>query len=136
MQIRTLIAAAALAGLLPVAASAQYGTYRIQDYFDVSKRVTITGSVVSFKWLSSFSEIWLDMTDAQGSVVRWKVETHSANALRTCGWSRDTLVQGDLVTIEGVPSLDGTRTMRALSVTHADGRRFPVPGLYSDGCRS
>jgi Family of unknown function (DUF6152) len=42
--------------------------------------------------------------------------------LRRQGWTRDSLKEGDQVTVEGYPAKDGAKLASAKKITLADGR--------------
>jgi hypothetical protein len=47
----------------------------------------------------------MDVTDARGKVINWKLEGYSAAMLNRLGWKRNaTIVPGDTVTIVGYRS--------------------------------
>jgi hypothetical protein len=67
--------------------------------------------------------VYFDVADA-GKTTNWAVELNSPNALLRAGWKRDTLKQGDVVTIEGSLAKDGSPTGNARSVTTATGQKL------------
>jgi hypothetical protein len=71
--------------------------------------------------MNPHSWIHLDVTDADGTTVRWEVETGSTNALFRRGWRPDTLRAGDEILIEGYGARDNTFTANARSVRLANG---------------
>ena len=119
MTIRTLAAAAALAGLAPVAAAAHHS---FAVYFDSTADVTIKGKVTAFRFTNPHGVISLEVTDAQGGVQEWRAETNAPVVLQRRGWKRDSVKPGDVITIDGWPSRDGKPYIRLRRAVHADGR--------------
>jgi hypothetical protein len=58
-----------------------------------------------------------------GKVERWRVETGSTNALFRRGWRKDSLREGDHVTIDAFRAKDGSNTANASQVKLPDGRQ-------------
>jgi hypothetical protein len=109
-----------LAGMLSAVLSAAAHHSFAAD-FDENKPVRLTGKVVKFEMMNPHSWIHLDVTDADGTTVRWEVETGSTNALFRRGWRPDTLRAGDEILIEGYGARDNTFTANARSVRLANG---------------
>jgi hypothetical protein len=81
--------------------------------FDVTKPVTLRGTVTKVEWRNPHVWVYLDVTDERGSVTAWQCEGGAPNALTRLGWSRETLKLGDPVTIEGYLAKDATNTCNA-----------------------
>jgi hypothetical protein len=92
--------------------------------FDDKKPVTIDGTVVKFEFMNPHSWIHINVKDPDGKVVRWSVETGSTNALFRRGWRKDSLREGDHVTIDAFRAKDGSNTANANSVKLPDGRQL------------
>ena len=54
----------------------------------------------------------------------WAFELGSPNGLMRQGWTRNSLKQGDVVTVQGSRARDGSTNSNARSVTTADGKRL------------
>ena len=92
--------------------------------YDAGKPVTLKGKVTKVDWVNPHSWVHIDVTDADGKVTNWSCETAPPNILYRQGWRRDSLKEGDEVTIEGFAAKDASATMTANSVTLANGRRM------------
>ena len=91
--------------------------------FDRAKQVTLKGTVTKVEWMNPHVWIYLDVPDANGKPVKWQCEYGAPNALKRSGWNRESIKEGDKLTIEGSMSKDGTNTCNASSSVLADGRR-------------
>jgi hypothetical protein len=70
--------------------------------FDITKPVTLVGSVTKIEWTNPHAYLFVDVKDAQtGAVTNWEIEMGSPNGLTRLGWTRTLLKPGDGVTIEG-----------------------------------
>lgn len=119
MSARALTAAAVIACLAPLAASAHHS---FAVYFDAGKSVTITGKVTAFRFTNPHGTIVLEVADTQGQVREWRAETNAPVVLQRRGWTRDSVKPGETITVEGWPSRDGKPYIRLRRATHADGR--------------
>ena len=100
--------------------------------YDAAKKVTLKGKVTKVDWVNPHSWVHVDVTESDGKVTNWSCETAPPNILYRQGWRRDSLKEGDEVTIEGFAAKDATATMTASSVTLANGRRM-LAGSNTDG---
>ena len=138
----TSIAAAAVAASLPLAAHHSFSAE-----FDASKEIKATGSVTRLDWQNPHGWIHLTVTelcertaargpdakeqewacrtpDSQEGAADWAFEIGSPNGLMRQGWTRNSLKQGDVVTVVGSRARDGSTNSNARSVTTAAGKRL------------
>ena len=90
--------------------------------FDRTKQVELKGTVTKFEFMNPHIWIYMDVTGPDGKVSKWQFEGGAPNMLKRNGWSRDSLRVGDVATIKGSLSKDGTNTVNSSSITLADGR--------------
>lgn len=88
--------------------------------FDVSRPVELTGTVVNIQWTNPHAWVYIETEDEQGNVESWAVEFLGVITLMRRGMSPDTLGAGDLVTITGFGSRDGSNTANASSLTKVE----------------
>jgi len=90
--------------------------------YDQTKRTTLKDAkVISYAWRNPHGIMALDVKDDAGEVVRWTLETGSPSSLMTDGWTKNSVVAGDVITVDVNPARNGTRFGRLLRVTKADG---------------
>ena len=92
--------------------------------FNTDVEKTITGTVNRFEWTNPHTWVWVDVTDAKGSVVTWGVEGMSPNYLARRGWSKNTFKPGDKVTMVVRPMRDGSAGGMFVRATLADGKQL------------
>ena len=93
--------------------------------YDVSRDVSMAGTVTEVVWRNPHIHIYVDVTDDAGNVVNYAVEGGTPNSLYRRGWRKDDLKPGDEVTIDGAaPSRNGSARVHLGSITTADGRQF------------
>jgi len=99
-------------------ASAHHGS----SNYDMSKSVSVKGTVTEFAFMNPHSAIHLEAKDDKGNAEKWLIEGDSPNNLARAGWTRDSLKPGDQVTIVGNRLKDGSKVMRLQKVIFADGK--------------
>jgi hypothetical protein len=67
--------------------------------FDMTKKVTLVGTVTSFEWTNPHSYIEIDVPDEKGAVKHWSIELGSPSILMQSGWKFSTLKAGEKLTL-------------------------------------
>ncbi len=80
----------------------------------------VEGVVSSFSFKNPHVLIYLDVTNADGSVTNWMSEGAAATNMRNRGWARDTFGAGDRIRIHGNPTHDGSPMVSIESVDILD----------------
>jgi Family of unknown function (DUF6152) len=122
MKSKVLILPAVALGLLMV--SGLIFAHHGSAMYDMTKPVSVKGTVTDFEFTNPHSGIHLDVKDGQGHVEKWFVETDSPNNLARSGWNRNSLKPGDQVTIIGNPAKDGSKVLRLQKVVFSDGQEL------------
>jgi len=105
-----------LAAIL-LGSTAANGHHSFSAEFDVGRPVDITGAVIDIEWTNPHAWVHVAVEDEQGNVENWAVEMLGVNALVRSGMSPQTVKPGDVLTITGYGSRDGSNTANASSVT-------------------
>ena len=92
--------------------------------YDQDKPIKLTGTVTKFDVTNPHSWIYIDVKNADGTVVNWGFETASAANLYRRGIRKDTVKPGTVVTIQGYLAKDGTNTGNAQTMTLPDGTQM------------
>ena len=96
-------------------------------FYDMKNRISITGQVIRFNFRNPHAIVELAVVGKDGVEQRWTAETSAPSALRRRGWSQDSLMPGETVTLNGVQANDGSLFMRIISATRADGTDIGLP---------
>jgi hypothetical protein len=125
-----LLAALLLVGVLvqPVQAHHSFAVF-----FDDARTVSVTGTVVEFRFLNPHGVIRLDVVGKEGKKEVWKVETNSPSILERRGWAKDSIKAGEVLTVDGWPSRDGANYLRMRSARHASGKPVGAPVAETTG---
>lgn len=112
----------ALAALLLVPATAGDATaHHSMSMFDITRTISVSGTVREFQWGNPHAYIQLTAEDAQGRPVEWSMEMGSPMYLYARGWRPRTLRPGMRVTIRAYPLRSGRPGGVVLDVTGPNG---------------
>ena len=126
MKLSVLAVFAVMSALLAVPAKAHHS---FNTFFDMSRTIAIEGVVTSFRLVSPHSEMLVDVPDASGKPVVWRItaRTGAVNAKRE-GWKAEDFI-GKRVKVEGNPTRrEGGTAMTAGVVTFLDGGKIVCLG--------
>ena len=102
--------------ILTVGATVIHGHHSAAGY-DPQREVSITGVVTNYEWANP--HIYIHVRSANDV---WEVEAGSPGVMRTRGWSTNTFVRGEPVTVTVHPPRDSARrTVQLVSIRKADG---------------
>lgn len=132
------VLAGAVAAMTPLVAHHSFSAE-----FDASREIKATGKVTKLEWTNPHAWFYVDVTEvcegpagsekskswkcaspAGAQPIDWAFELASPNGLMRLGWSRNSLKNGEVVTVEGTRAKDGSRKGNARSVAMADGKRL------------
>ena len=89
--------------------------------YDADAPVVLTGTVTKVEWTNPHARFYIDVSGGDGETENWNLELASPNVLRRNGWLRNSLQEGDEVTVEGSRARDGSNMANAGTVTLANG---------------
>ena len=122
-----------LAVLIAVlAATPLLGHHSLSKEFDSARAMRITGLITRVEWINPHVWIYLDVKDANGKIVPWRVQLAAIGALTRAGFDKKLLDFTSPVTIEGWPAHDGSFHAAGRLLTLPDGRAFDVADKWPD----
>jgi hypothetical protein len=96
--------------------------------YDSATIITLTGVVTKVEWTNPHMYIHLDVKDAAGKVTNWALEGYPPNTLKRTGFTRDSVKEGDTITITAYKAKDGSNMGAGREVTFQDGsKKFAGP---------
>ena len=101
-----------------------YAHHGFVSWFDMSRSVTVKGTVTGYDWTNPHSYIYLDVKNEKGAVEEWRIELGAPGMLARAGWRRDTLKSGDEITAIGNPAKDGKPMMHLSKIVFANGQEL------------
>jgi hypothetical protein len=119
---RLLILACLVAIALPAGAH-----HSISGQFDLSRSVTLTGTIDKVDWINPHAYVYLRVPGTSGAAATWALSTVPLPMLRKAGLTRDALAgkPGEMVTVSIHPSLDPKKRLGwLLKITYPDGHFY------------
>jgi hypothetical protein len=110
--------------LLLSPAGSTYAHHGFVSWFDMSRSVTVKGTVTTFDWTNPHSYIYFDVKDEKGAVQKWSAELGAVAMLARAGWRKDTLKPGDEITLTGNPAKDSKPMMHLDKIVLANGQEL------------
>src|SRR5262247_2364720 len=92
--------------------------------FDAKKPVHFTGTVTKMEWTNPHVWLYVDVKKPDGSVENWAFEAGTPNVLFRRGFTKNSLLPGTKVSVDGYQSKDGSRRANGRDITFADGRKL------------
>ena len=110
--------------LLALACAPAVAHHSLSGQFDVEKSVHITGTVSRVDWTNPHVYVYVDVKDASGGMVTWRLETLPVAMMRKAGLSKSELMgEGKPVDIDAYPARNGTPNLGyMLHLKFQDGR--------------
>ncbi len=90
--------------------------------FDMNGEITVEGTIVELEWRNPHAWLNIESENEAGELELWRIEFSNANSLIRRGWRPADLPVGARVTVHGLPSRDGSRTVDGEEVVLPDGR--------------
>jgi hypothetical protein len=92
--------------------------------FDFDKNVTVSGNVTYFSFTNPHSFIDMQVKDAKGTMIAWKVFATSKVVLQRYGWTPASVKAGDAITVTGHPDKLKPQEMYLTKIKFANGKEW------------
>jgi len=109
-------------GILLAAGAALQAHHSFSATYDGNKPITLRGKVVKLGWQNPHAHIYVGVTNADGKVVTWEVESAGPTTLMKQGLRKEDFVGAEVI-IKGYLAKDGTPTVNASSFTLVDSKK-------------
>ena len=90
--------------------------------FDANKPLKVKGTVTKMEWVNPHVWIHLDVKKPDGTVENWAFEAGTPNVLFRRGFTRQSLLPGTEIVIDGYQAKDNSRRGNGRDVTFPDGK--------------
>ena len=124
MKTKLIIAASTFALGLCGWASAVSAHHAFAAEFDANKPVNFKGTITKMEWVNPHTWLHISVKNANGTTEAWAIEAGTPNVLFRRGFTKDSLLPGTEVVVDGYRSKDGSRRANCRDVTFADGRKL------------
>ena|SRR5437773_1496920 len=131
MRRTKLFVAVTLVGVLLHAAPAR-AHHAFAAEFDIKKPVKLEGTVTKMDWINPHAWIHIEVKSPDGKFVGWMVEGGSPNVMLRRGFTKNSLLPGTVVVVEGYQAKNGENRANGANITFKDGKRLFLGGSNPD----
>jgi len=120
---RTVAVIAAGVGLLMAAAPA-IAHHAFAAEFDAKRPIKLQGTVTKMEWINPHAWIHVDVKKPDGKVESWMIEGGTPNTLLRRGFTKNSLLPGTEILVDGYQAKDGSLRANGRDLTLPDGRKL------------
>jgi hypothetical protein len=84
-----------------------YGHHGTGIAYDNTKPTVVKGTVTDFEWRNPHAQLFLDVKDTDGKILKWAVEMNSPGVMTRQGWTKKEFSPGDMISITVYPAKSG-----------------------------
>ena len=115
-----------------LAAAPAWGHHAFAAEFDADRPIKFKGTVTKMEWINPHAWIHIDVTGEDGKVTSWMIEAAAPNALLRRGWTKNSLLKGTEILVEGYQAKDGANRANGSIITFTDGKKLFVGSSAGD----
>ena len=120
---------AAMTGLVLTWSASVWAHHTQVTFYFMDEVVEVTGVVKRWALVNPHPELVLEVAGEGGETKEFTVYAlGAAGVMSRAGWTRDSLVPGETVTVQGSPSRGSGSSMAGRSVTKASGTVLSMSG--------
>ena len=121
---RTVAVIVAGIGLLMVAAAPAMAHHAFAAEFDAKKPIKLQGTVTKMEWINPHAWIHIDVKKPDGKIESWMIEGGTPNTLLRRGFTKNSLLPGTEIMVDGYQAKDGSMRANGRDLTLPDGRKL------------
>ena len=122
MRVRLTIAIVALGVLLTTTAVTVVAHHAFAAEFDANRPVEFTGTITKMEWVNPHVWLHMDVKKPDGTTESWAFEAGTPNVLFRRGVTKQSLLPGTVVKVDGYQAKDGTHRANGRDLTFTDGK--------------
>ena len=96
--------------------------------YDTSQNTILKGTVVEFDFINPHCQLFINVADESGALVKWDGEFTNPGTLHRRGWTKDMFKPGDQITMIGNRAKNGANVLRVMKLQMADGKEITALG--------
>jgi len=90
--------------------------------FDAKKPVNFKGTVTKMEWINPHAWLHVEVKKPDGTVENWAVEAGTPNVLFRRGFTKESLLPGTEIVVDGYQAKDGSHRANGRSLTLPNGK--------------
>jgi len=123
---RTKLAIAVVGAAWLTTAAPLWAHHAFSAEFDANRPVKLQGTVTKMEWVNPHAWIHIDVKKSDGTVEKWMIEGGTPNAMFRRGFTKDSLLPGTAIAVDGYQAKNGTLRANGRDLRLPDGRTLFV----------
>jgi len=124
MRTKLALIVAGLGLLIVMVAVPVWAHHAFSAEFDAKKPLKLKGKVSKMEWINPHAWIHIDVKGEDGKIEKWMIEGGTPNTLLRRGFTKNSLLPGTEIIVDGYQAKDGTNKANGRDLTLADGRKL------------
>jgi hypothetical protein len=92
--------------------------------FDANRAVNFKATVTKMEWVNPHVWIHVDVKEPDGTIQKWAIEGGAPNTLFRRGFTRESLLVGTEIVVDGYAAKDGSNRANGRELTFTDGHKL------------
>jgi hypothetical protein len=124
MRAQVAVMVVGIGALVVIAGAPVRAHHAFAAEFDANSPIELTGTVVRMEWVNPHTWIHIDVQQDDGAQQRWMIEGGPPTSLLRRGFTKQSLLAGTEVFVEGFRAKDGSNKANGRDVTFVDGSKL------------